>query len=80
MNLDKPSSEATWTSATLLSLFARSDAKDSLEKSATNVYETKHCHKSYKTLTSYTYTRSVFEFRHVSDVFINKNLYKADRI
>eukprot|EP00731_Ephydatia_muelleri_P015060 Em0008g780a len=33
MNLDKPSSEATGTSATLLSLFARSDAKYSLEKS-----------------------------------------------
>ena len=34
MNLDKPSSGAIGTSATLLSLFARSDANDSPEKSA----------------------------------------------
>ena len=34
MNLDQPSSGATGTSANLVSLFARSEAKDSLEKSA----------------------------------------------
>ena len=74
MNLDKPSSEATGTSATLLSLFARSDAKDSLEKVRHNVYETKHCHKSYKTLTSYSLVCDVFNFIH------KQNLNEADRI
>ena len=38
----------------------------------------KHCHKSYKTLTSYTYTRRVYEFRHVCDVFNKQNLTRQN--
>ena len=48
-----------------------------LKKVRHNVYETKHCHKSNKTLTSYTYTRSVYEFVMCAMfliLFINKTL------
>ena len=48
MNLVKPSSGATGTSATLPSLSARPEFKDFV---LPNVWEVKHCHKSCKTLT-----------------------------
>ena len=69
MNLDKPSSGATGTLATLLSL-ARSDAKDSLEKSAIQCLGDTTLLQIVQDFDVVAILRVAMYFVHVRDVFL----------
>ena len=79
MNLDKPSSGATGTSASLLSLSARSDAKDSLEKSATQCVGDTTLPHILQDFDVVAILRVAMYFVHVRDMILIENGKTLDR-
>ena len=79
MNLDKPSSGATGTSANLLSLFARSDAKDSLEKSAIQCVGDTTLPQILQDFDIVAILRVAMYFVHVRDVFLIEQVWHLER-